>query len=449
MSDLSLSYNILLIVILLLLSAFFCVAEGSLFSLEKHHIDKLLKEGKKSSLLIQRLLKDPFRLIITILFADEVVNVAYTTIIGLTVSSFLTGYPQTYITLISIAVASPSLLLLGEIGPKILGVKYPRLLASWISYPLNLFHIAITPVRWVVMILSVGFTKLLGGDIQYEHKKGYTIDEVKALVGLGSDEGIITDIENRLVENLFQLETVPSYKIMTPSIDCFFLPSFISPSSAVYEVKKAGFSRIPVYQGDKDNIIGILYAKDLLCIDTNKTNGHNLESILRPPYFVPRTKMAFELLTEFQQERKHMAMVVDEYGRVDGILTMEDILEELFGEIEDERRVIKEKIVRRDGKALVIPGSVKIDEFNENYLFSILRYGGLENLSDEIEQSILPSEEFSETIAGFVFDQFGKFPKEGEQVAYNNLLFTVNKIFKKRIAEIKVQRNISEVADVA
>jgi len=159
--------------------------------------------------------------------------------------------------------------------------------------------------------------------------------------------------------------------------------------------------------------------------------------------------MAFELLTEFQQERKHMAMVVDEYGRVDGILTMEDILEELFGEIEDERRVIKEKIVRRDGKALVIPGSVKIDEFNENYLFSILRYGGLENLSDEIEQSTLPSEEFSETIAGFVFDQFGKFPKEGEQVAYNNLLFTVNKIFKKRIAEIKVQRNISEVADVA
>lgn len=449
MSDLSLSYNIFLIVILLLLSAFFCVAEGSLFSLEKHHIDKLLKEGKKSSLLIQRLLKDPFRLIITILFADEVVNVAYTSIIGLTVSSFLTGYPQTYITLISIAVASPSLLLLGEIGPKILGVKYPRLLASWISYPLNFFHIAITPVRWVVMILSVGFTKLLGGDIQYEHKKGYTIDEVKALVGLGSDEGIITDIENRLVENLFQLETVPSYKIMTPSIDCFFLPSFISPGNAVYEVKKAGFSRIPVYQGDKDNIIGILYAKDLLCIDTNKTNGHNLESILRPPYFVPRTKMAFELLTEFQQERKHMAMVVDEYGRVDGILTMEDILEELFGEIEDERRVIKEKIVRRDGKALVIPGSVKIDEFNENYLFSILRYGGLENLSDEIEQSILPSEEFSETIAGFVFDQFGKFPKEGEQVAYNNLLFTVNKIFKKRIAEIKVQRNISEVADVA
>ncbi|NIT13110.1 MAG: DUF21 domain-containing protein [Candidatus Dadabacteria bacterium] len=435
--------------LLLLLSGFFCVAEGSLFSLEKHHIDRLLKEGRKSSLLIQRLLKDPFKLIITILFADEVVNVAYSSVIGLTVGSFMSGYPETYITLVSIAIASPSLLLLGEIGPKTLGVKYPRLLASVISYPLNLFHIAITPIRWVIMILSIGFTKLLGGDIKYEPKKGYSVDEVKALVGLGSDEGIITEIENRLVDNLFQLEKVPAYKIMTPSIDCFFLPSSVSPGNAIYEVKKAGFSRIPVYHGDKDNIIGILYAKDLLSIDTAKINGLSIQSILRPPNFVPRTKMAFELLTEFQQERKHMALVVDEYGRIDGLLTMEDILEELFGEIEDERRVIKEKIVRREGRGFIIPGSVKIDEFNDNYLFSVLRYGGLEKLSAEIERSQLPSEELSETLGGFVFDQFGKFPKEGDQVTYNNLVFTVNKVFKKRIAEIKVERNMSEVADVA
>ncbi len=449
MQDISISYNLFLILLLLLLSGFFCVAEGSLFSLEKHHIDRLLKEGRKSSLLIQRLLKDPFKLIITILFADEVVNVAYSSVIGLTVGSFMSGYPETYITLVSIAIASPSLLLLGEIGPKTLGVKYPRLLASVISYPLNLFHIAITPIRWVIMILSIGFTKLLGGDIKYEPKKGYSVDEVKALVGLGSDEGIITEIENRLVDNLFQLEKVPAYKIMTPSIDCFFLPSSVSPGNAIYEVKKAGFSRIPVYHGDKDNIIGILYAKDLLSIDTAKINGLSIQSILRPPNFVPRTKMAFELLTEFQQERKHMALVVDEYGRIDGLLTMEDILEELFGEIEDERRVIKEKIVRREGRGFIIPGSVKIDEFNDNYLFSVLRYGGLEKLSAEIERSQLPSEELSETLGGFVFDQFGKFPKEGDQVTYNNLVFTVNKVFKKRIAEIKVERNMSEVADVA
>jgi len=172
MEDVSLGYSLFIIFILLFLSGFFCISEGALFSLERHHIDKLLKEGKKSSRLIDRLLKDPFKLIITILLADEVVNVAYTSVIGLTVRGFLSGYSETYIIIISIVIASPSLLLLGEIGPKTLGVKYPRLLAKLVSYPLHIFHILITPFRWIIMIISVGFTKILGGDIQYEQKKG-------------------------------------------------------------------------------------------------------------------------------------------------------------------------------------------------------------------------------------------------------------------------------------
>lgn len=449
MEGLSLSYNILLILFLLFLSGFFCISEGSLFSLDRHHIDKMLKEGKKSANLIERLLKDPFKLIITILFADEVVNVAYSSLIGLTVSRLLSGYNETYITLISIAIASPSLLLLGEIGPKTLGVKYPRILASIISYPLHVFHIIITPIRWVIMILSVGFTKILGGDIHYEQKHGYSADELKSLVGLGSDEGVITNIEKNLVGNLFLLEEVPAYKIMTPIFDCFFLPNSTSPADAVYAVKKAGFSRIPIFRDERDNIIGVLFAKDLLTIDFSRVNGLTMEDIVRPPYFIPRTKMAFDLLAEFQQQRKHMAIVVDEYGRVDGILTMEDILEELFGDIEDERRVIKEKIVRCEGKGLIVPGSLSIDDFNDDYLFSVLRFGGLENLSEEIVESVIPVEEDHETIGGFVFDQFGRLPQEGERVSFKNLVFTVNRIFKKRIAEIKVERISGEVADVA
>lgn len=299
------------------------------------------------------------------------------------------------------------------------------------------------------MIFSVGFTRILGGDIQYEQKHGYSADELKSLVGLGSDEGVITTIEKNLVSNLFKLEEVPAYKIMTPIFDCFFLSSTSSPSDAVYAVKKAGFSRIPVYKDERDNITGVLYAKDLLNIDFSQASGIKLEEIIRPPYFIPRTKMAYDLLAEFQQQRKHMAIIVDEYGRVDGILTMEDILEELFGDIEDERRIIKEKIVRCEGKSLIVPGSLSIDEFNDDYLFSVLRFGGLENLSEEIIESIIPMEEEHETVAGFVFDQFGRLPQEGEQVSFKNLLFTVNRIFKKRIAEIKVERIVREVADVA
>ncbi len=447
MEDISFSNNLILILLLLFLSGFFCLSEGSLFSLGRHQLDRLKKEGKKSSKLIEKLLKDPYKLIITILFADEVVNVAYTSVIGLTVKGILDNSSNQTIMLVSVAIASPSLLLLGEIGPKTLGVKYPRVIATTISYPLHIFHVLITPIRWVLMVLSIGFTRVLGGKIEPEHSKKFTPEEVKALVGIGSEEGVITEIEKKLVGSLFKLEDVPAHKIMTPSIDCFLLPVNLSRSQALYEIKKRGFSRTPVYKSNKDNIVGVLYAKDLLSFDLSEEK--TIKKFLKPPYFIPRTKMAFDLLREFQQQRTHIAIVVNEYGRLDGIVTMEDILEELFGEIEDERRVVKKAEVRWEGESLIIPGSMKMDEFNDTFLFTVLRYGGIENLGDELEQSVLPSQEDHETVAGFVFDLFGRFPVQGESVSYGSLAFTVNKVSGKRITEIKIQRAKKEVADVA
>ncbi len=447
MIDLPLNYTLFLIVILLMLSAFFSMSEGALFSLGRHQREKIKKEGKKSAALIERLLKDPYKLIITILLADEAINVAYTSIVTSTLRKIIHLPSDQIITLICIGIASPTLLLLGEIGPKTIGVKYPRLLSTIVSYPLNLFHIIITPFRWIIMVLSIGLTWLLGGKIEHEQRTGFNPDEVKALVGLGSEEGVVTDIESKLVGSLFKLEEVPAYKIMTPSIDCFFLPVTISSADAIIEVKKRGFSRIPVYKGDRDNIVGILYVKDLL--SATAPDGLTLEGLIRPPYFIPRTKRAFDLLREFQQKRIHIAIVVDEYGRVDGIVTMEDILEELFGEIEDERRVTKEHTIKKDGEAILIPGSLKIDEFNDTILFSVLRFGGLENLAAELELSILPAEEDHETMGGFVFDLFGRFPHEGEHVSYGSIIFTVNKVSGKRITEIKVERLKKEGSNVA
>ncbi len=447
MEEISISYNLFLILLLLFLSGFFCISEGALFSLGKHQLDRMRKEGTKSFKLIDKLLKDPYKLIITILFADEVVNIAYTSVIGLTVNAILIGSSEQTIMLASVAVASPTLLLLGEIGPKTLGVKYPRILATAVSYPLHVFHVLITPIRWVLMVLSIGFTKLLGGKMEPEYKEKFSAEEVKTLVGIGSEEGVITEIEKKLVSSLFKLEDVPAHKIMTPSIDCFLLPVNLSRTQALYDVKKRGFSRTPVYKDSKDNIVGVLYAKDLLSFDLSEEK--TIKKLLKPPYFIPRTKMAFDLLKEFQQQRIHIAIVVDEYGRFDGIVTMEDLLEELFGEIEDERRVIKTAEVRWQGESLIIPGSMRIDEFNDTYLFTILRYGGIENLGQELEVSVLPSEEDHETVAGLVFDLFGRFPDQGDTVSHGNLAFTVYKVSGKRITEIRVQRINKEVADVA
>lgn len=447
MEEISYSYNIILILVLLFISGFFCLSEGSLFSLGRHHLDSMKKDGKKSSRLIEKLLKEPYKLIITILFADEVVNIAYTSVIGITVGSLLHQSSEQTIMLVSIAVASPTLLLIGEIGPKTLGVKYPKIIAAAISYPLHFFHVVITPVRWVLVVLSIGFTRILGGKVEQEHTEKFSPEEVKTLVGIGSEEGVITEIEKKLVGSLFKLEDVPAHKIMTPSIDCFLLPVNLSRSQALYDIKKRGFSRTPVYKENKDNIVGVLYAKDLLSFDLSEEK--TIKKFLKPPYFIPRTKMAFDLLKEFQQQRIHIAIVVDEYGRFDGIVTMEDILEELFGEIEDERRVIKTAEVRWQGESLIIPGSMKIDEFNDTYLFTVLRYGGIENLGEELEESILPSEEDHETVAGFIFDLFGRFPAQGDSISFGNLTFTVYKVSGKRITEIRIQRMKEEVADVA
>jgi len=447
MDEISYSYKLFLILLLLFLSGFFCLSEGSLFSLGRHQLESLRKEGKKSYGIIEKLLKEPYKLIITILFADEVVNIAYTSIIGITVKGLLDGYSGRSIMIISVAIASPSLLLLGEIGPKTLGVKYPRMIATIISYPLYYFHILVTPIRWVLVVLSIGFTRILGGKIEYEQRRDFTPEEVKVLVGMGGEEGVVTEIEKKLVGSLFKLEEVPAYRIMSPSVECFLLPQTLSRKEALYEIKKRGFSRTPVYKDNKDNITGVLYAKDLLSFDLSE--GKTIKGVLRAPYFIPRTKMAFDLLKEFQVNRNHIAIVVDEYGRFDGIVTMEDILEELFGEIEDERRIVKKPEVRWEGESLIIPGNMKIEEFNNTFLFTVLRFGGLHNLGEDLLQSVLPSEEDHETVAGFIFDMFGKFPEQGESVRHGSLVFQVNGVSGKRITEIKINRVGREVADVA
>jgi putative hemolysin len=450
MQDITFIQSLFLLLLLLFLSGFFSMSEGALFSLGKHHRAQIKKEGKKNATLIERLLTEPYKLIITIQLSDEILNVAYSSIMALTVRQLLSNYwSEGILTISSICIASPSLLLLGEIGPKTIGVKYPRLIARIISYPLNLYHMLITPLRMIVVALSIGITWILGGGkIEYESKEGFSREEVKALLGLGTQEGVLTDIERKLVSSLFKLEGIRVDRLMTPGINLFSLPADISTHHAINSIKKSGFSRVPIFKDEKDSIVGILYAKDLL--SSNSSNGQNtVESILRPPYFIPKTKRAFDLLREFQQKRTQIAIVVDEYGRVDGIITMEDILEELFGEIEDERRAIKYSKVVREGETLIIPGSMKIEEFNDSYLFTVLRPGGLSSLAADLDDSIIPAQEDRETLGGFVFDLFGRFPHEGEQVGYGGLLLTVNKVSGKRISEVRVERYDREMSDVA
>ncbi len=435
---------------LLCCSAFFCFSEGALFSLSRPQRESISKQGGRVSAAIEKLLANSHKLISTVLLADEIFNIAYSSVIGLTARKYLQDSPEQTVALVSLAIASPTLLVFGEIVPKTAGVKFPRTISKAVALPLYFFHVAVTPIRWAILFVSGFFIRAFGADLGHRAQgNDISSDELEILVGMGRDEGVLNEVEKYLADGFFRLEDLPAHRIMTPAIDCFTLPHDIEVRDAVGRVRQMGRSRIPVYEEEKDNIAGVLYGKDLLKWNFTEHNlAATVSECLRKPYFIPRSKPAVALLREFQMRRIHIAIVVDEYGRFDGLVTMEDILEELFGEIEDERSVPSRITPAVRGGAITIPGGMKIEEFNDDYLFSVARSAGLENLGDILEEAVIPLRMENETMGGFVFDLFGRLPAEGEKIGFGGLVFTVKGREGKRISEIRVDVNKEARGDV-
>ncbi|MCY3624783.1 MAG: hemolysin family protein, partial [Candidatus Dadabacteria bacterium] len=444
------SENFILILFLLCCSAFFCFSEGALFSLSRPQRESISKQGGRVSAAIGKLLSNSHKLITTVLLADEIFNIAYSSVIALTAREYLQDTPEQTVALISLAIASPTLLVFGEIVPKTAGVKFPRTISKAVALPLYSFHVAVTPIRWAILFVSGFFIRAFGAGLGHRAQgNDISSDELEVLVGMGRDEGVLNEVEKYLADGFFKLEDLPAHGIMTPAIDCFTLPHDIEVKEAVGRVRQMGRSRIPVYEEEKDNIVGVLYGKDLLKWNFTEHNlAATVSECLRKPYFIPRSKPAGALLRELQMHRIHIAIVVDEYGRFDGLVTMEDILEELFGEIEDERSVPDKSAPAVRGGAITIPGGMKIEEFNDDYLFSVARSAGLGNLGDILEEAVIPLRMENETMGGFVFDLFGRLPAEGEKIGFGGLVFTVKSMEGKRISEIRVDVNKEARGDV-
>lgn len=442
--------NFILILLLLCCSAFFCFSEGALFSLSRPQRESISKQGGRVSAAIGKLLSNSHKLISTVLLADEIFNIAYSSVIGLTARKYLQDSPEQTVALVSLAIASPTLLVFGEIVPKTAGVKFPRTISKAVALPLYFFHVAVTPIRWAILFVSGFFIRAFGADLGHRAQgNDISSDELEILVGMGRDEGVLNEVEKYLADGFFRLEDLPAHRIMTPAIECFTLPHDIEVRDAVGRVRQMGRSRIPVYEEEKDNITGVLYGKDLLKWNFTEHNlAATVSECLRKPYFIPRSKPAGALLRELQTRRIHIAIVVDEYGRFDGLVTMEDILEELFGEIEDERSVPNRVAPAVREGAITIPGGMKIEEFNDDYLFSVARSAGLENLGDILEKAVIPLRMENETMGGFVFDLFGRLPAEGEKIGFGGLVFTVKGREGKRISEIRVDVNKEARGDV-
>ena len=253
-----------------------------------------------------------------------------------------------------------------------------------------------------------------------------TEDELKTWVESDQEEGGLEREERQMIYSIFQFGDTLAREIMVPRMDMLAFEVTTSLAQATDAFTQSGHSRVPVYENNIDNIIGLLYAKDLLHVMQNGQKQAGIRELLRPAYFVPDTKKADALLTEMQAQRIHMAIVVDEYGGVSGLVTLEDIIEEIIGEIQDEYDLSEEELVHQEGpNEYVFLGRIDLDDFNE------------------VMDSDVPKGE-SDTLAGFLYDHFGRVPHDGESIQTDGLLLTIEQVIGRRIRRVRAQRLTGE-----
>ena len=428
---------LLLILGLILLSGFFSITESSIFSLQRYQIE-LIKKRSKVGNVLESFVKKPASIIATILLADEILNVTITSLISTKLDEVFTGrISEELISVIAILITSIIVLIFCEIIPKTIGVKFSRKLSVIVARPVAILNKVLYPLTLFFDYLSNQLIKIFGvkseSIITNENSAPIT-----SLIDIGEDSGSVKRSESQLIDNFLKLEEIPLSKILTPEPDLLILNSNTSSNEALRLIKEKGFSRIPVYQGDSDNIIGVLYSKDLL-----NSPSSDFYPLLREPFFVPIQKNAFSLLREMQLMRLHMAIVIDEYGRLEGIVTLDDILEEIFGEIEDETDKENQNIFIANQEVYIL-GKTKIKEFNETSLFVALRKSGLANITNEIEKSYIDENLGIETVGGFIFTSLGRLPKVGESIINGNIQLIVKEIVDNRITKINLRRISSD-----
>lgn len=417
-------YRLILLIILLILSAFFSGSEVALFSFDKNKIKELKKTPGILAKYISSLLETPRRLLVTILLGNTLVNVA-ASILGVTIA--LDAAPILNIStdialLIQIILLTVLILLAGEITPKVFASKNPVLFAKIIAVPLYWVSVLIYPVSKILTDVIKFFSVKLKFD---RSKSALLSSDLTELANIGVESGTIEEEEHELIHGLVSFKSVTVREVMTPRVDITSIPLDTTFEELMQIITESGHSRIPLYNNNLDDVTGIIYAKDLLpfLADPELKEKISLQTIARPAMFVPETKLISDLLHEFQEKNMHMGIVVDEYGGTAGLVSLEDILEEIVGEIRDEYDKEENEITKLDENSYLVLGKYLIDDLNE--LFG-------ENFSSENDDY--------DTVGGFIFNHFGTIPEEGDNFEYGDYKFTVKEIDNKRINKVLIEK---------
>jgi putative hemolysin len=422
--------DILIILVLILINGFFVAAEIAFVSVRRTRLDELAEAGDRGAKRAQVLMRDPGRFLaviqvaITFLgaLASAVAAVSIVTVVSepLREITFLADYADTIALLFVTSIVAIVSIVLGELIPKGLALGNPDRIALTVSGPITIFAKIVSPLVAVLVALTKLISKPFG--IDPTRTPELSAAEIRLIVEQGSQQGVLEAEEEQMISAVMSLSDSKLHEVMVPRIDIAAIDQEASFDDAVTLVLTEGHSRTPLYKESVDHIVGILYAKDLLRIIAAGGPRPRLRDIMRPALFVPESQAVDDLLNELQRRRVHMAIVLDEYGGTAGLVTIEDLLEEIVGEIQDEFDEEEPmKVIVRDGEA-ILDGRADIDEMGE-----------LVDPALELEDD----EEY-DTVGGFVYHRIGRVPVVGDTVAVDPFKITVIKVTGRRVGKVRV-----------
>jgi putative hemolysin len=412
--------DILVIAFSILAVALLSSSESSFIAVNKIRIRSLLDKGDRRAVAVQNILDQHDRLFSVVILSGNLFTVLATSM-GTALTMSLLG-PDLGI-IVATAMMTFLTVVFGELAPKTFAVTHSEKVALFLARPLQVYIKLVSPLIWVFHASAGVILKLFG--VKEKPEAAYvTEDEIKAMITIGEEEGAIEEEEKKLLHRIFEFGDTEVSEAMVPRTELVAISEDATVADAMKLVSENGFSRYPVIRENIDNIQGVLYIKDLL-ITMAQTDITNLSisNFMREAYYVPENKMVTQLLDEMRKQKFHIAVVVDEYGGTAGLVTLENIMEEIVGGLQDEFEVIKaEKDVEViDEKTFVVAGQTPLDEISELI--------GVE----------VKSEDFN-TIGGYVFGLFGRLPKVGEQVRTHALRFLVMEVEERKIAKVKITK---------
>jgi gliding motility-associated protein GldE len=421
--DSALAVKFALLVLLLICSAVISGAEVAFFGLSSTDVNELAENKTSKGTMIAKLLERPKKLLATILIANNTINIGvvllFSTIgdvVFANINYALFGILSVRF-LLEVVLATFLILMFGEILPKVYANRNKRAFAHLMVYPLKVLDLLFSPLSLPMRSGTIFLHDKLG-----KEKSNLSVDHLSQALELTS-EGDTSKEEHKILQGIVTFGNTDTKQVMRPRIDIFALNEEMKFPEVIAEIKSHGYSRIPVFSKNMDNVLGVLYVKDLLPYIDRK--AFNWMSLIREPYFVPENKKLDDLLLEFQEKKMHLAVVVDEYGGTSGIVTLEDIIEEIVGDISDEFDDEDLVFSKLDERNFVFDGKTALKDF-----YRVVKI--------EEEELFEAQKGESETIAGFVLEIAGSFPKRGDKIQFNDYQFVVESLDKKRLKQIKI-----------